>query len=579
MKTTLTLTLALLTFASAGGAQGTAPVTAPTTAPKATPVMTPGNAPATDEAVIRQQYQALGNAILKQDSAAILQTYAPQFVGWGPRYEPLPREALAQATPDMALKSVQFTPLKFERQGAGYRVTAKSDLSGEYQMGEQKVPFTSSQESADLWQKVAGRWQIVQSQNLTTTMNMGGQAQQMTDPAPLSDAGRQALAGALKASLKPINVADSANDTGKSDDLGYLKALAPARVIGVGEGSHGTHEHFVLKARIFKALVQQYGFTTLAFESNMAGAEAINAYISGQSGDLQAAVSGLGFKVWRTAEIRDLLTWMREYNAKRGGKPALTFVGVDMQDPGGSARLLAQLGPALKDAAAPFAALEPYQIDALVQDGAKRDTFVKQTDALVKAAAALPADAPRRADVQALARTVQQAVLAATGQGTRDDFMAENMLAALKAHPQARAMLWAHNGHISKAPDPLSQTGMGQRLAAALGRDYRTIGQTFSNGTISAVVMGQEDKGLQPVPVAPAHPDSPEALAGPAPAALVLSDLKTPTLNDYFATPRPLRGIGQSTLPGAAGYTFEVLPKAYDVLIFTGKSTPTKPAN
>ncbi|UTA51574.1 hypothetical protein MSS93_04885 [Deinococcus radiodurans] len=54
--------------------------------------------------------------------------------------------------------------------------------------------------------------------------------------------------------------------------------------------------------------------------------------------------------------------------------------------------------------------------------------------------------------------------------------------------------------------------------------------------------------------------------------------LKVPAVREYFATPRPIRGIGQSSTPGAMGYTFEVLPKSYDVLIFTGKSTPAQAA-
>ncbi|MFC3863032.1 erythromycin esterase family protein [Deinococcus antarcticus] len=234
----------------------------------------------------------------------------------------------------------------------------------------------------------------------------------------------------------------------------------------------------------------------------------------------------------------------------------------------------------MRDATAPFVALEPYAINELVQDAGKRDTFLKQADALVKAAAALPGGTPRRADVQALARSVQQAVLAASGQGTRDDFMAENLLAALNADPKVKMMLWAHNGHVSKAPDPMSQTGMGQRLAENLGSNYRTVGQTFTGGTIRAIRPDQPSKGMQAVTVATAHPDSPEALTAAAgPSVLVMNDVKVPALRDYLANPRPIRGIGNSGMPGMMGYTFEVLPKAFDVLIFTGTSTPTKPAN
>ena len=549
MKKSLALTFALLPTALAGGA---------------------GNP---DEAAIRQSYQKLARALQTGDSASILPIYAPQFSGYGPRYEVLTRAALTEPTPGLTFKSAQVTSLKFARQGQTYNVTARLSSEGEYDMGGQKLPFTQTGETLDTWQKVGGRWQIVESRHLTTRLDIAGQKQTMTDPAPLTSTQRRSLSAALKPLLRPVNPVG----TGTAD-LSFLPPLAGARLIGVGEGSHGTHEHFVLKARMFRALVQEHGFTTLAFESNPAGAQAINAYLSGASDDLKAAVAGLGFSVWRTAEIRDLLVWLRGYNAARGGKPAVNFVAVDMQDPGGSAGLLVKLAPNLAPAAAPFVNLKPYQIDELVKDPARQKAFAEQAAALVGAAAALPAG-PHRAEAQALARTVQQAVAAASGQGQRDDFMAENMLSYLRANPQAKVMLWAHNSHVSKAPDPLAQTGMGARLAAALGRDYRTVGQTFTGGSIRAALLGQEDKPMQAVTVAPSHPDSPEALA-PAPAALVLADaLKVPALREYFAPPRPVRGIGQSSTPGAMGYTFEVLPSAYDVLIFTGTSTPAKPAN
>lgn len=550
MNKIVALSLALLTPALAGGA---------------------GNP---DEAAIRRSYQDLMRATVAGDSATILRFYAPKFSGYGPRYEPITREMLTARAPGLTFKSAQVTALKLVRQGQTYNVTAQVRSEGEYDLGGQKMPVVQTGETLDTWQKLGGRWQIVDSRALNAQVDLGGNRQILADdPAPLSPASRAALAAALRPLLRPVNP----SGTGVAD-LAFLTPLAQARLIGVGEGSHGTHEHFVLKARIFKALVQEHGFTTLAFEANPARAQAVQAYISGESADLTAAVNGLGFSVWRTAEIRDLLVWMRGYNAARGSKPALNFVAVDMQDPGGSAALLGTLVPGLAAAVAPFAKLEPYQIDELVKDPAQQKAFTEQAATLLKQANALNANTPHRAQAQALARTVQQAVLAATGQGTRDDFMAENLLAVLKADPQGKVMLWAHNSHVSKAPDALAQTGMGTRLAEALGSDYRTIGQTFTGGSIRATLVGQEEKGMQSVAVAPSHPDSPEALAT-APAALVMAAaLKVPALREYFATPRPIRGIGQSSTPGAMGYTFEVLPKSYDVLIFTGKSTPAQAA-
>lgn len=171
-------------------------------------------------------------------------------------------------------------------------------------------------------------WQMVSSTTISSDLETGGQVQKLVNPAPLSATERQQVRSALAKVVQPLSL----NVQAPSSDLGFLKALAQARVIGVGEGSHGTHEHFLLKARIFKVLAQQYGFTALAFESNMAGGEAVNAYISGPSDDLGAAVAGLGFVVWRNEDIRDLLVWMRNYNAGRVNKVPLKFVAIDINN-------------------------------------------------------------------------------------------------------------------------------------------------------------------------------------------------------------------------------------------------------
>ena len=139
MNKIVALSLALLTPALAGGA---------------------GNP---DEAAIRRSYQDLMRATVAGDSATILRFYAPKFSGYGPRYEPITREMLTARAPGLTFKSAQVTALKLVRQGQTYNVTAQVRSEGEYDLGGQKMPVVQTGETLDTWQKLGGRWQIVDS--------------------------------------------------------------------------------------------------------------------------------------------------------------------------------------------------------------------------------------------------------------------------------------------------------------------------------------------------------------------------------------------------------------------------------
>jgi erythromycin esterase-like protein len=61
--------------------------------------------------------------------------------------------------------------------------------------------------------------------------------------------------------------------------------VASARVVGLGECTHGTHEVFQLKHRLLEYLVTQQGFTTLALEVDYGWGEILNEYIQTEVGD------------------------------------------------------------------------------------------------------------------------------------------------------------------------------------------------------------------------------------------------------------------------------------------------------
>ncbi|MGI4873881.1 MAG: erythromycin esterase family protein [Janthinobacterium lividum] len=115
-------------------------------------------------------------------------------------------------------------------------------------------------------------------------------------------------------------------------DLAPLAAVvAPARVVGLGECTHGTHEVFQLKHRLLEYLVTQQGFTTLALEVDYGWGEILNEYIQTGAGDSLAVHQAAGFNLWNTTEFWDMVEWIWAYNQQHAAK--IRYVGIDMQSP------------------------------------------------------------------------------------------------------------------------------------------------------------------------------------------------------------------------------------------------------
>jgi erythromycin esterase len=115
------------------------------------------------------------------------------------------------------------------------------------------------------------------------------------------------------------------------DDLQRLKpVIHDARIVALGEATHGTREFFQLKHRMVEFLASQMGFTIFSIEANMPEAYRLNDYVLHGTGDPRELLKGMYFWTWNTQEVLDTILWMREFN-KAGGH--LQFTGFDMQTP------------------------------------------------------------------------------------------------------------------------------------------------------------------------------------------------------------------------------------------------------
>ncbi|WP_187414136.1 erythromycin esterase family protein [Nonomuraea sp. PA05] len=267
-------------------------------------------------------------------------------------------------------------------------------------------------------------------------------------------------------------------------DLAPLRtALQDARVVGLGEATHGSAEFFLLRGRLTELLIEELGFTTLAIEASAAAARAVDAYTAGGPGNPREVLAGLRFWTLHTAEMLTVLERLRDHN-RTAARP-VRFVGIDPQHPQSA---LQALRACLGEPAAPL-------LDPLGDLG--RDGFMRPLDRQAEAdarrleehvAAHGPDEAREHArivrqfaDVASRPRvhTDPERTLAAA----RDRYMAENV-ARLLTVPEDKVVVWAHNSHIARSARGVPP--MGAHLAREFGEAYYALAVLFGHGEFRA---------------------------------------------------------------------------------------------
>ncbi|MFD7555835.1 erythromycin esterase family protein [Streptomyces sp. NPDC059835] len=279
------------------------------------------------------------------------------------------------------------------------------------------------------------------------------------------------------------------------------EAMRGARIVGLGESTHGTSEFFRLKHRIVEFLVREEGFTTLAMEASQSAAHALDAYVRHGTGSPERLVARLGFWTWRTREMVDLIEWLRAHNRDLPEEHRVRFVGTDPQlcadsveavtaflrrtAPDQAGRMdtldvLARARPgSLPD---PDKALmrRAEEIARLVADHAGRSGPGDGADEALEHARILV----RAADL--VARPFEASAGEDAVYTARDRYMAEAVARLVDDDPGARIMVWAHNGHIAKGTYGEQVPALGSRLRERYGDAYYALALLFGKGSFLA---------------------------------------------------------------------------------------------
>lgn len=125
--------------------------------------------------------------------------------------------------------------------------------------------------------------------------------------------------------------------TGVPADYDALLAMiGDARIVMLGESTHGSREFYRERARITRRLVTEKGFAAVVLEAPWEPVRRLDAYIAGAGRDADAAAALAGFSrfprwMWRNVEMRDFVEDLRALNAARqAGTAPVRLYGMDL---------------------------------------------------------------------------------------------------------------------------------------------------------------------------------------------------------------------------------------------------------
>jgi erythromycin esterase-like protein len=399
-----------------------------------------------------------------------------------------------------------------------------------------------------------------------------------------------------------------------------LELIGDARIVLLGESTHGTHEFYRARAEISRRLILERGFDALAVEADWPDALRVSRYIQNVDDDRTATAALGGFQrfplwLWRNAETIELATWLRRHNDSLALDRRIGWFGLDIYSLRASmdavVRYLAAVDPpAAARARSRYGCFDhlaetPQQYGRAASFGLQRsceDAVVQQLIELAGAGVhSLRDDDHAAADdlfyAQQNARVVRSAEAfyrtlfqsRDESWNVRDRHMADTLtalcdhLAERRGRP-AKLIVWAHNAHIGDA----RATAMGERGELNLGQLVRErfgaarcflLGFTTHAGTVAAASGWDAPAELKIL--RPSLADSFEQLCHGTGLGKFLLPLRgDPALAEALAEPRLQRAVGVVYLPEterASHYFHARVAQQFDAVVHFDSSRALTP--
>ena len=413
-----------------------------------------------------------------------------------------------------------------------------------------------------------------------------------------------AAAAILGAYCEPLPSPDEAERFGA-----FFERFADAKVVLLGEASHGTAQFYRARAAISRRLIEKHGFNIVAVEADWPDAARIDRHVRFKAHEPSPdeVFSRFPAWMWRNVEVHDFVEWLRAYNVTRHAAARTEFRGLDIYSLRSSiAAVLAYLDRVDPDEAKAarrrYGCLTPWQEDpagyglSAIQLGQSpcEDAVVAELRALLdKRLAYIRRDGESFSDAAQNARVVRAAEFyyrlmyrsARESWNLRDRHMFDTLVRLLdRRGPDARAIVWAHNSHIGNAAATAmgwqGEFNIGESCRAAFGDQAVLIGFGTDRGTVAAA--SDWDGPMEVKKVLPARADSHERVFRQTRIPSSLTDWRTgkSELRGILSRPRLERAIGVVYRPEtelASHYFQAVLADQFDAYVWFEETCAVTP--
>ena len=327
-----------------------------------------------------------------------------------------------------------------------------------------------------------------------------------------------------------------------NEGIAFLRDIVgDARIVSLGENTHGARDFFEMKARILRFLVEEMGFNTFAIEATWPESRRLDRYVRTGEGDPAKLLSGIYFWTWRTESVLEMIEWMRAHNEAGGD---IGFHGFDMQHPG---MALHNVREYIREVDPGRTAVVAGQLHCLTvfandhrgrrprpfygdQPEAYRELCGASLDEVREQLLANREEYEAAAGVDAFEVALQSLRVAfqyhlreshplrIDRARWRDEAMAENTeWISRRIGPEGRMVLWAHNTHVSTW-----QGAMGSYLRETFGNDMVIVGFSHEGGGFTA----SDGSGLREFELDAALPGSFEHFLSTASFPRLVLDLR-----------------------------------------------------
>jgi erythromycin esterase-like protein len=319
------------------------------------------------------------------------------------------------------------------------------------------------------------------------------------------------LVAAIRANAQALSQA-----AGDYDRL--LDSIGQAKVVMLGEATHGSAEFYDQRASLTRRLVAEKGFGAVIFEMGWAPALRLDAFVSGRLGQTSSSEALKVFTrfprwVWRNEQFAAFLDALKALNDNRGGgDPLVSIYGMDLYElPEAVAEVLEYLRArdprAALQARRDYRCFAPYSRIALDPQLYGRDvargwmpSCARQVRARLAqlsgggdqgrdpAAFAALMSARSIAGAEAYYRTLYAAG-AQPSWNLRERFLADTIRTLVERH--GKVVVWAHNTHQgdARATDQakVGELSIGQLMREHYGDDaVYLVGMTTYGGSVRA---------------------------------------------------------------------------------------------